>query len=148
MNQLKLSLLLADDDLDDCDFFKDALKEISTQATLSTVNDGVELMNLLLSEQEPYPDIIFLDLNMPRKSGLECITEIKAIDKLKHIPIIIFSTSLDKLVVNQLYEIGAYYYIQKPGGFTILKKVIEKAIMLFLSNNPQQPPRDRFELQP
>ncbi len=147
MEQTKLSLLLADDDIDDCDFFKDALLEIASPTTLTTVNDGVELMDFLLSGPENYPDIIFLDLNMPRKSGMECISEIKVKDKLKHIPIVIYSTSLDIEVVNQLYEKGAHYYIQKPGGFKTLKKVIEKAIFIFSGNNSMPPSRDRFVIQ-
>ncbi|WP_308993677.1 response regulator [Mariniflexile litorale] len=148
MEKTKLNLLLADDDIDDCDFFKDALEEISVPANLSTVNNGVELMNLLLTEPVNYPDIIFLDLNMPRKSGMECISEIKAIDKLNHIPIIIYSTSLDMNVVNLLYDKGAHYYIQKPGKFAVLKKVIKEAITQFHINNSLRPTREKFIIQP
>jgi DNA-binding NarL/FixJ family response regulator len=148
MDKTRLNLLLADDDLDDCDFFKDALNEILPLTKLTIVNDGVQLMNfLLLSAPEHYPDIIFLDLNMPRKSGMECISEMKDAHLLNHIPIIIYSTSLDVYVVNRLYEMGAYYYIQKPGRFAAIKKVIEKSIALFDSNNSQQPARDNFVIQ-
>ncbi|GAA0880822.1 hypothetical protein GCM10009119_37920 [Algoriphagus jejuensis] len=148
MNKAMLSLLLADDDLDDCEFFEDALDEVASGTSLMTVNDGVQLMDFLLSRPDKYPDIIFLDLNMPRKSGVECIMEIKEMADLRHIPIVIFSTSLDLDVINRLYEMGAHYYIQKPGGFTILKRVIGTALALFTGVNQDQPERDGFVIQP
>ena len=116
MNTLKYNLLLADDDEDDRGFFKEALDELSFPVNLTTVNDGVELMDLLLNTTGNIPDILFLDLNMPRKSGFECLKEIKKIDKLKHLIIIVFSTSLDSNIVDLMYENGANYYIQKPAG--------------------------------
>lgn len=148
MNNFKYNLLLADDDEDDCAFFKDALDELIVTADLKTVNDGVELMNFLLDEPCTLPDILFLDLNMPRKSGFECLTEIKEIDKLKHLPIIVFSTSLDLKVVDLMYEKGAHHYIQKPGEFSKLKKVIENALNITAENNFKQPVRNHFVLQP
>lgn len=142
------NLLLADDDEDDCLFFKDALEELSFSVELTTVNDGVELMSFLLDTSATLPDILFLDLNMPRKSGCECLIEIKSIDQLKHIPIIVFSTSLDMKIVDTMYEKGAAYYIQKPGEFFKLKKVIENALIISSENNFKQPVRDYFILQP
>src|SRR6476659_2508685 len=100
MNKTHHNLLLADDDIDDCTFFEDALKELPISATLSTVNDGAQLMNFLSMESDNPPDVLFLDLNMPRKSGFECLSEIKSIDKLKDLPVIIFSTSLNMEVVD------------------------------------------------
>src|SRR6186997_3602273 len=98
------NLLLADDDIDDCTFFEDALEDLSISATLLTVNDVVQLMNFLSANSNNLPDVLFLDLNMPRKSGFECLSEIKLIDELKHLPVIIFSTSLDINIVDLLYE--------------------------------------------
>lgn len=148
MEDLKLHLLLADDDIDDCDFFKEALDDIATPTNFTNVNDGVELMDFLSENQGNQPHVIFLDLNMPRKSGLECMEEIKASNTLNHIPIIIYSTSLDRLVVDRLYDMGAYHYIQKPGDFSSLKMVIKKAIALFDTNNVQPRSRDRFLILP
>src|SRR5215207_11517242 len=119
------NLLLADDDEDDCDFFKEALDELLLPTSLVTVNDGVQLMDFLSeSGAENLPDILFLDLNMPRKNGLECLTEIKQLEEYKNLPVIIFSTSLDRDIVDLVYGKGAVYYIQKPGEFSKLKKVI------------------------
>lgn len=142
------NLLLADDDDDDCDFFKEALDEISVTANLSMVHDGVQLMERLENALNNLPDVVFLDLNMPRKNGLECLAEIKANQKLQNLPVIIFSTSLDSEIVDNLYKKGASYYIRKPGDFSKLKKVIEKALTTASENQFKQPERANFILQP
>ncbi|MEP6806691.1 MAG: response regulator [Flavobacterium sp.] len=146
MNRQNYNLLLADDDEDDCAFFKEALDEIVVPADLVTVNDGVELMKFLAVNT--LPDILFLDLNMPRKNGHECLTEIKQKEELKDLPVIIFSTSLDNEIVDKMYEKGATYYIRKPGDFSKLKKVIENALITASKNNFKQPARAEFILQP
>lgn len=128
---MKLYLLLADDDIDDCAFFGEMLNELPYDATLRIVNDGVQLMNFLLAKPENFPNIIFLDLNMPRKNGIECVSEIKANEILKHIPIVIYSTSLDIDVLKSLYEKGVNYYIRKPAEFSVLKSHINKVLSLF-----------------
>ncbi len=117
-----LNLWLADDDADDCMFFKEALDELPLDSSLVTVNNGEELMRALATKSTTLPDVLFLDLNMPRKTGFECLSEIKRNEGLKSIPVIIYSTSLDLAVVNLLYEKGAHHYIRKPGEFSDLKK--------------------------
>lgn len=136
-------LLLADDDTDDCLFFQEALEELTIATNLTTVNDGVQLMEFL-NRAASLPDALFLDLNMPRKSGFECLTELKKSKSFKEIPVIIFSTSLDQEVVNMLYNNGAHYYIRKPGDFNILKKVIEEATSRLGKNKSQRPERVDF----
>jgi len=148
MNKIHHDLLLADDDIDDCIFFEDALKELPISATLSTVNNGIQLMNYLLAKSDNLPDVLFLDLNMPRKSGIECLTEIKMIDKLKDLPVIIFSTSFNTEVVDLFYQKGAHYYIRKPGEYEKLRKVILEAVTLTSQNKLTQPTRDKFILEP
>ena len=143
-----INLLLADDDTDDCLFFKEALEELPIYANLTTVNDGVQLMHLLTAKETQSFHALFLDLNMPRKSGFECLTEIKSIDKLMSLPVITYSTSLNMEVVDLLYQKGAHYYICKPGEYGKLKKVISEAIALILQNQAAQPIRDKFILQP
>ncbi|MES2775553.1 MAG: response regulator [Bacteroidota bacterium] len=148
MSKTHHHLLFADDDMDDCTFFEDALNELPISATLSTVNDGIQLMNYLSAKSGDLPDVLFLDLNMPRKSGFECLSEIKLIDKLKHLPVVIFSTSFNSEVVELLYQRGAHYYIRKPGAYDQLKKVILEAITLTSKNKLSQPARDKFILHP
>lgn len=148
MEKTKLHLLLADDDIDDCDFFKDAIDEISDLLNLTILNNGVALMEFLLNDSAIHPNLIFLDLNMPKKSGMECIAEIKSSDKLSHIPIIIYSTSLDHTVVNSLYQMGAHRYIQKPAEFASIKSVIKKVVTLFTDNILEPRSMDNFIIQP
>jgi CheY-like chemotaxis protein len=142
------NLLLADDDFDDCAFFKEALEDLQISATLLTINDGVELMNFLSAKSDNLPDALFLDLNMPRKSGLECLSEIKLMDMLKHLAVIIFSTSLNTEVVDLLYQKGAHYYVRKPGEYNKLKEVILEALTLISNNKLIQPTKDKFILHP
>lgn len=137
-------LLLADDDMDDCLFFQEALEDLCLSTKLTTVNDGVQLMDFLLLAENNLPDALFLDLNMPRKSGFECLSEIKQNKALKELPVVIISTSMDTEVVNQLYEIGAHFYIRKPGDFNVLKKVIEEATNRLAICKLIQPERSEF----
>ncbi|CDF80323.1 response regulator receiver protein [Formosa agariphila KMM 3901] len=147
MKNTALHVLIADDDIDDREFFEDALESIPIPTTLQTVNDGVALLNYLLEDEKHYPDVLFLDLNMPKKSGRDCLAEIKNNDILSHIPVIIYSTSLDKDVAHTLYELGANYYIQKPGDFSQLKKVIHKALTLFNTNQFKPSCPEQFIIQ-
>jgi CheY-like chemotaxis protein len=122
-----LQLLLADDDMDDCFLFREILEELSVNVTLTTVDDGVKLMQYL-NEKGSIPDALYLDLNIPRKNGFDCLAEIRMDAKLKSLPVIIYSTSYDKNVVNNLKESGASFYVRKPSDFQDLKNVILKSI--------------------
>ncbi len=82
-------ITLADDDEDDRMFFTDAFEELKINTVVNTVNDGVALMDFLNHPETVLPNIIFLDLNMPLKSGIECLKEIKANPKFKDIVIAI-----------------------------------------------------------
>ena len=139
-----LNLFLADDDKDDCLFFRDALEELPVTTELTTVHNGEQLMQLLKEKIGELPQVLFLDLNMPRKNGFECLSEIKLDEKLKQLPVIIFSTSFEQDVVNLLYKKGGQYYIRKPAEFSQLKKVIYEALSLIAEGNKSQPPREDF----
>jgi CheY-like chemotaxis protein len=138
--------MLADDDSDDCMLFEDALREVNTKIRLTTVRDGIELMDVLDETVPPPPDVIFLDLNMPRKSGYECLEEMKRNDKLKDIPVIIFSTSAQRDAIDKVYTDGANFYIRKPGSFKKLKLAIEQMLAIDWQQIKSQPSRDEFFL--
>lgn len=148
MENKKIHILLADDDIDDCDFFQDAIYELEIQYDLKVIHNGVDLMAYLLFDPEVFPDIIFLDLNMPKKSGSECVTEIKSSSKLSHIPVVIYSTSLDHSVLENLQELGANYYIQKPAEFSGIKNVIQKALAITQTPDMPSSSKDNFIIQP
>jgi len=140
----QLNILLADDDIDDCIFFKKALDELLLSTHLTVVHDGEQLMQLLINEINDSPDVLFLDLNMPRKNGFECLSEIKLSKKLNQLPVIIFSTSYEHEVVNQLYQNGAQYFIRKPSEFSQFKKIIQHSLLLIAHENISQPTRENF----
>ena len=133
-----INILLAEDDKDDRFFFEKALKEISIPTNLNTVNDGEELMEYLDKNIEHLPDILFLDLSMPRKTGFECLIEIKENIKLKEIQVVVFSTSFsrdtiyEKGLSDKLLKIGAQNYIRKPSDFAQLKNIIELSLTKLL----------------
>ena len=87
MSLNRLHVLLADDDIDDCIFFKEALAELLLSTQLTAVHDGEQLMQHLTDETCELPDVVFLDINMPRKNGFECLAEIKLSGKLKLLPV-------------------------------------------------------------
>lgn len=122
-------ILLADDDEDDCLLFKDALDELLVSGKFSCVSNGEKLMQLL-ADSKLLPDFIFLDMNMPRKSGLQCLLEIKANASLKDIPVVILSTSFEPNMMERLYENGAQLCLKKPNEFTKLKEAIHSALSL------------------
>ncbi len=129
-----MNILLAEDDLDDCNFFKLALETMLLSFHLTTVHDGEHLMKYLSENSEHLPDIIFLDINMPRKNGLECLAEIKVNEKLKNIPVVMISTSTDKDKIKNSFDTGASIYIRKPGAFEKLVQVIHHALPIATKN--------------
>lgn len=142
------SILLADDDEDDRILFEEALKEVSKDAQLTTVADGQQLIDSLKEAVIPAPDVIFLDLNMPIKNGLECLVELKSDQKFKHFPIVIVSTTAEMRTINKAYEFGANYYIRKPGAFPQLKNLIGKVMQMNWYKEALQPSRENFVLMP
>jgi CheY-like chemotaxis protein len=144
MNLKQLDILLADDDTDDCIFFEEVLGELLLSTTLTSVHDGEQLMKLTTNETYKLPHILFLDLNMPRKNGFECLTEIKQNEKLKNLPVIIFSTSFEQEVVNMLYKNGAQYFMRKPPEFSQFKKIVFHTLMLIMQGDVSQPTKENF----
>jgi CheY-like chemotaxis protein len=130
MPQEPIHILLADDDEDDRMFFKEAFDEIKINTKVSLVNDGVELMNYLSEDGNPLPHILFLDLNMPSKTGIDCLLEIKRLSHLKDIAIAIYSTSASDMDIEETFVQGANVYIKKPSDFNTLKKILEQVITI------------------
>ncbi len=126
MNQpnLSMTILSADDDPDDCVLVRDAFQESGLHNQIYFVGDGVALMQFLRRQgvfaepdAAPRPDLILLDLNMPRKDGRESLAEIKADPELRSIPVVVLTTSSDEEDIMRTYELGCAGYITKPGSF-------------------------------
>ena len=126
------TILMADDDADDYCLLREAFTEKGVPGQLRLVSDGAELMDYLLHRgkfaeisEAPKPQLILLDLNMPRVSGREALMEIKAMEKIREIPIIIFTTSRDSEDIYQSYQAGANSYIPKPQTFEELLDIVD-----------------------
>jgi CheY-like chemotaxis protein len=138
----KLHFLLADDDSDDRLFFGMVLNSLPGGTHLTTVRDGEELMDHL-KKTKTLPDVLFLDINMPRKNGAECLVEIKKNAKLKNLPVVMYSTSLHPEMADKFYENGAHYYIKK-GDLEDLEKILKKMVTIFSAQKIIPPKRDEF----
>jgi CheY-like chemotaxis protein len=126
-----VTILMADDDEDDCMLAREALAESRLANDLYLVRDGEELMDYLHQRGQytdlklaPRPGLILLDLNMPKKDGREALREIKADPQLKHIPVVVLTTSKAEEDIYRSYELGANSYITKPVTFASLVEVM------------------------
>jgi CheY-like chemotaxis protein len=117
------NIFYTDDDKDDQDLFKDAAHEVLKTLQIITQENGDELIHSL-KNPPPFPNLIFLDLNMPVKNGYEVLKEIRQSPHIKDLPVIIFSTSDDAKAISTTRDLGANLYIQKPASFNLLKKAI------------------------
>jgi len=124
MNQNKIVLIIDDDD-DDRSLFSDALGEVSSAVKCLSIGDGHEGLAMLRNETEDLPDLIFLDLNMPRLNGKQCLEEIKKIPKLSHIPVIMYSTTKRWEDVEETQKLGAAYFLTKPALFNEICNAIK-----------------------
>ncbi len=123
-----LDVLLADDDAADRILFKEALEELKIKTKVHIVSNGVQLIDYLLKKEGPVPQIIFLDLNMPRKNGQECLKEIRRHAEFKEVSIAIYSTSESEKDIKETFLNGANVYIRKPSDYNELKLVLAKAV--------------------
>ncbi len=127
----KKIILMADDDADDRLLAGDALEESRTDSDLRCVENGEELMDYLLRRGKyvepasaPRPNLILLDLNMPRKDGREALREIKIHPDLRRIPVVVLTTSNADTDISSLYDLGANSFISKPFQFEALVRVM------------------------
>jgi len=131
-NAKPVVFLMADDDPDDRLLIKEAFQESLITNTIFFVEDGVELMDYLHRKEKyknpgdsPMPDLILLDLNMPRKDGREELAEIKSDPHLRYIPVVVLTTSKAEEDIMRSYDIGAAGYITKPVTFDGLVEAIK-----------------------
>jgi two-component system, chemotaxis family, response regulator Rcp1 len=124
-----VEILLVDDNPADVALTQEAFLENKLCNNLNVVNDGVEAMDYLRKRGQyasaPTPDIILLDLNMPRKDGREVLAEIKADDELKYIPVVIMTVSKDDKDILESYRLHANCYVKKPVKFAEFAEVVK-----------------------
>ena len=128
MQHKPLLIYLADDDEEDSMLFKEALQEVDITTHVEVFNNGVTLMDKLLTRGTSLPDAIYLDLNMPLMNGEECLDDIRNEPQFSKTPIIIYSTYIENSLADKLKNKGANWFIIKPNSFTELKSLLQKSL--------------------
>lgn len=146
MNQQSVVILLAEDDPDDQYLISEACDESGVATQLFIVQDGEELLDYLHQrgkytdpDQWPRPNLILLDLNMPRMDGREALVEIKAQPELRRIPVVVLTTSQAEEDILRSYDLGVSGFITKPVKFSGLLDVMKKLSAYWL-NTVELPP--------
>ena len=139
----RIEVLFTDDDADDLMLFEEAIKEIPQTIKLASVENGKDMLKLLDGDYNP--NFIFLDLNIPGKSGKDCLKEIKSNPRRRTIPVIVYSTSNNKDDIETCYKQGADLYVIKPYLFTEMVKILEKIFALDWSKAEARP-KEQFVL--
>ena len=147
MEKEYIHIILADDDEDDRMFFTDAFDELKINTKVQTFINGLELMNYLNEDTIVLPNVLFLDLNMPKKNGIECLLEIKENERFKDIAIAIYSTSSSEEHIEETFVNGANIYIKKPNDFATLKKVLSDVVTLNWQYHTSGLNKDNFLLR-
>ncbi|EHC08664.1 response regulator receiver protein [Fischerella thermalis JSC-11] len=126
---MPIEILLIEDNPGDVELTKIALEDSKISVNLNIVEDGVEAIAFLRREGKyanvPHPDIVLLDLNLPKKDGREVLAEIKADEKLKRIPVVVLTTSQAEEDVLKVYNLSANCYITKPVDFDQFVKIVQ-----------------------
>lgn len=133
----EIEVLLVEDSPGDVRLTQEALKDSKININLQVARDGIEAMSFLRQEGEyansPRPDLILLDLNLPRKDGREVLQEIKESPMLKSIPVVVLTTSASEIDILQSYMLHANCYITKPVNLAGFLKVVKTTLTFWLS---------------
>jgi CheY-like chemotaxis protein len=120
------NLIIADDDEDDQLLLQEIISDYSSQINTTTIPDGKKLMEHLADGK--VPDLLLLDLNMPYKTGMECLSEIRSDKKLKKIPVVVLTTSKNKNDIDRCYMLGAHLFYSKPYDIESFKELIHSLL--------------------
>lgn len=121
-----IRFFLVDDDTDDTLIFREVLREVNSSIDFISAENGHEALNILKLKNDSLPDIIFLDLNMPRMDGKECLAELKKDEQLRHIPVIMYTTSSQSKDIEETMLRGAICFITKPTNVKELKNILSQ----------------------
>ncbi len=128
-NIMPIEVLLVEDNPGDAELTRIALQDSKISVNLNIVEDGVEAMAFLRKQdnyaRKPHPDIVLLDLNLPRKDGREVLAEIKSDNNLKRIPVVVLTTSQSEEDILKAYNLAANCYITKPVDFDQFVKIVQ-----------------------
>jgi len=139
---MALHILLAEDDDDDYEMFMDAAVSVLPDIRIIRIADGTHLIEAVDEPGLNVPDMVFLDLNMPRKNGFDCLTAMRRSEDWKTVPVVIYSTSAHTDQVDQAWKSGANLYIRKPHDFLEIQRMLQKVFAMDMSGETAR--RDRF----
>lgn len=127
-NPMKANLkcLLIDDDKDDQEIFKLALQDINENIVCITADNAMEGLQMLQADESLVPGYIFLDLNMPRMSGKDCLAALRSMPRLADVPVVIYSTSSDPRDIRETRALGATDYVVKQYSMASLKEILRR----------------------
>jgi CheY-like chemotaxis protein len=145
MRNPSINILIADDDRDDALLLTEALQDILPSSNCIHVTDGIAALRHIKTNVEP--DLVFLDLNMPLKNGINCLKDIYNLELLPNTPIVIYSTSKNIKDIDEAYNYGAAFYIIKPTAFRELCKVVKLAITILGKPKSERVEKSNFVLQ-
>jgi CheY-like chemotaxis protein len=128
-----ITVLLVEDDPGDVLLIKEAFADHKLSNTLLVANDGVEALELLRSPDGVRPDLVLLDLNLPRKDGRDVLREVKADDDLRSIPVVVLTTSDAEEDILRSYDLHANAYVTKPVDFERFIEVVRQIDDFFVS---------------
>lgn len=117
---------LADDDEDDRLLFSDAVESIIDDSEVTTFVDGEKLIRHLKTNPDVIPFIFFIDINMPRMDGFQCLKTIKEMPQYKDVPVVMYSTSSSQADIARSRELGASLYVQKPYNYEVMKVLMQQ----------------------
>ncbi len=118
--EVSIKCFLIDDDADDQEIFGQALENIDKSIQCTFANDGVQALEKLNADDSFIPDVIFIDMNMPRMNGIQCLEAIQKIDRLKDVTLYMYSTAADPKSIAATQNLGAKEFIIKPSNFNEL----------------------------
>ncbi|MCW3082418.1 response regulator [Segetibacter sp.] len=140
-NDLAMHILMADDDKDEFLILQEAAEKAGEKLQLSYAGNWLELWRFIL---KTLPDVLFLDINMPVKDGIECLQLLRKERKYDEVPILIYSTSVSKADIDNAYKNGANYFIVKPNAIDDITKIIKKLLSMGKETLRTVPPREEF----
>ena len=141
----RTDILIADDDKDDANLLAEAIHDILPSGHCIHVTDGIAALRHIKTSVEP--DLVFLDLNMPLKNGINCLKDIYNLELLPNTPIVIYSTSKNIKDIDDAYNYGASFYIVKPASFAGLCKIIKLAITILGKPKSERVEKSNFVLR-
>lgn len=141
----KIRILIADDDPDDALMLAEGLSEVIGNFEVTNASDGRQCLRLL--QDGCNPDLVFMDVNMPLKDGLECLRDIQQLQVADETPIIMYSTSQNVQDINAANRLGARFYLVKPTSFSMLKKLLNHTFKMLGKSRREQAGAENFLIE-